>query len=104
MWVEPREFDAGVFSCELPIGLCMMFVSVVLPSGDFSLEGLLVGNATAQALARQHGEFGFGHVEPASMLGCVMPFEPLDEATRFGSGKGRVERGRRVATASPICS
>ena len=41
-------------------------------------------------------EFGFGHVEPASMFGGVVPFEPLGETTRFGGGEGRVERGRRM--------
>jgi hypothetical protein len=30
------------------------------------------------------------------VLGRVMPFEPLDEPTRFGCGKGPVERGRGV--------
>ena len=91
MWVEPLQLDPRVFGCELPIGLCMMFVSMVLPSGDLSFEGLLVGNAAAQTLAGQDGEFGLGQVEPASMFGSVMPFEPVDQATRFGSGEGGVE-------------
>ena len=69
---------------------------MALPSGDLSFEGLLVGNASAQALARQNAEFGFGHVEPTSVFGRVMPFESFGEATRFGGGEGRVERGRRV--------
>ncbi len=30
------------------------------------------------------------------MLGRVVPFEPFDETTRFGGGKGFVERRRRV--------
>src|SRR5271167_1528459 len=77
MGIEPFEFDAGVVGCELPIGLGVMLVAMILPSANLSLEGLLVGNAAAQALCRQNGEFGFGHVEPTSMLGRVMPFEPL---------------------------
>src|SRR5271163_639671 len=89
--VEPLELDAGVVCGELPVGLCVMFVTMVLPSGDLSLEGLLVRNAAAETLARQNAEFGFGHVEPASMFGGVVPFEPLYEATRFSGGKGGVE-------------
>src|SRR5271157_1618515 len=73
-----------------------MLIAMVLPSGDLSLEGLLVRNAAAQTLARQDAEFGFGHVEPASVFGGVAPFEPFGEAGRFWRGKGRVERGGRV--------
>src|SRR5271165_5881291 len=78
------------------VGLCVMLVAIVLPSGDLSLEGVLVWNSATEALARQDAEFGFGHVEPASMFGGVAPLEPLGEAARFGGGEGRVERGRRM--------
>jgi hypothetical protein len=77
----------------MPVGFCVMLVAMVLPSGDLCLEGLLVWNAPAQTLARQNAEFGFGHIEPASMFRGVMPFEPFSEAVRFRSGEGRVERG-----------
>ncbi len=36
---------------ELPVGLGVMFVTVVLPSGDFDFESVLVRNAAAQTLA-----------------------------------------------------
>ena len=74
----------------------MVLVSMALPSGDFFFQSRFVGNASAQAWARQNGEFGFGHVEPTSMFGRVMPFEPIGEAARYGRGEGRVERGGRV--------
>jgi len=48
-------------------------------------------------LGGEDGEFGFGEVEPASVLGRVTPFEPLNEAAGFGGWKGLVERGRRRA-------
>jgi len=70
-----------------------MFVAMVLPSGDLSFKGLLVGDAAAQTLGCQNGESGFGHVEPASMFVRVMPFEPHSEAARFGGGESGVERG-----------
>src|SRR5271156_3372881 len=84
--VEPLEFDAGVVGRELPIGFGVMLVSMGLPSGDLSFEGWLVGNAAIQALAGQDGEFGFGHVEPASVFGRVMPLETLGEAASFLGG------------------
>src|SRR5260370_30736281 len=70
-----------------------MLVAMVLPGGDFFFEGRLVWNAAAQTLARQDAEFGFGHVEPASVFRGVVPFEPFGEAARFSRGKSRVERG-----------
>ncbi len=73
-----------------------MFVAVLLPGGDFCDEFRLVGDAAIEALGREDGEFGFGHVEPASVLGRVMPFEPFDETTRFSGGEGLVERRGRV--------
>jgi len=44
------------------------FVAMVLPGGHFPFNDLLVRNAAAPALARQYAEFGFGHIEPASMF------------------------------------
>ena len=90
--VESFQLHAGIVCNELPVGFCVMFVAMVLPSGGLSEEGLLVWNAPAQTLARQNAEFGFGHIEPASMFRGIMPFEPFDEAARFGCGEGWVER------------
>src|ERR1700757_1651493 len=73
-----------------------MFVSVFLPGGDFADEGWFIGNSASETLGRKHAEFGLCHVEPTSVLGREMPFEPLDEAARFGGGKGRLEGGGRV--------
>ena len=80
----------------MPIGLGVAPVPVALPAGDFFLEAVLVGDAATQALPCQNGEFGFGHVEPASVLGRVPPFKPFDEAARSGREEGGVERGRRM--------
>jgi hypothetical protein len=46
------EFDACVGGCEVPIGLGMICISVVLPSGNFLDEGLFVGDAAIEALGR----------------------------------------------------
>ena len=40
-----------------------------LPRCILFFEDLLVGDASAQALSGENGEFEFGHVEPASVLG-----------------------------------
>ena len=47
------EFDARVWGCEMPIGFCVIGITVVLPGGDFLGEGLFVGDAAAfEALGR----------------------------------------------------
>ena len=77
----------------MPVGLGVVLVSVVLPCVDFAGEDFLVGDAAVQTLGRENAELGFGHVEPAAVLGRVMPFEALDEPAGLRSGEGFVERG-----------
>jgi hypothetical protein len=60
--VEALEFDAGVGGGELPVDLGVVLVAAGPPCGDFLGEGLLVSDASIEALAGEHAEFGFGHV------------------------------------------
>ena len=69
-----------------------MLVSLALPCGDLGNERRFVGDSTVEALRRQHGEFGFRHIKPTSVLGRIMPLEALGEPPRLGSGKRGVER------------
>jgi hypothetical protein len=48
--VEAIKFDAGVFDCELPICLGVMFISSALPSDDFFDELFLVRDAAVETL------------------------------------------------------
>jgi hypothetical protein len=38
------KFDASIFGGELPVGLGVVGIAVVLPGGDFVDEDLFVGN------------------------------------------------------------
>ncbi len=80
----------------MPVCRGVMLVSVFFPGGNLPGQGGLIGNAAIETLEGEDGELGFGHVEPASMLWSVMPFEALDEATRLWGGEGGVERCGRV--------
>ena len=44
------KFDASIFGGELPVGLGVVGIAVVLPGGDFVDEDLFVGNAAIEAL------------------------------------------------------
>ena len=75
----------------MPIGLGVVDIAVVLPSSDFLDEGLFVGNPAIEALGRQDAEFGLCQIEPAAVLGRVVPFETLDQPPGLGSRKCLVE-------------
>ena len=64
------ESDTSFGCGELPIALGVVGVSILLPSGDFIDEGLLVWDAAIEALGRKDAELGLGHI----MLWSVMPF------------------------------
>ena len=85
------KFDACVWSCELPIGLGVVDITVVLPSGDFLDEGLFVGNPAVEALGCQDAEFGLRQIEPTAVLWSVVPFEALHQPPGFDGRKGFVE-------------
>jgi hypothetical protein len=64
-----------------------MDIEVMFPGGDFVDEGLLVGDAAVEALSGEDTELGFRQIEPAAVLGRVVPFEALDEPAGLGAGK-----------------
>ncbi len=85
------EFDTCVGCCEVPIGLGVVGIALVLPSSDFLDQGLFVGNPAIEALGRQDAEFGLCQIKPTAMLWSVVPFEALDQVPGFSSREGFVE-------------
>jgi len=85
------EFDASIFGGELPVGLGVVGIAIVLPGSDFVDEGLFVGDAAIEALGREDAEFRLGQIEPTAMPWSVVPFEALDQAPGFDGRKGFVE-------------
>jgi hypothetical protein len=77
------EFNASVLRRESPVGLGVLFVSLSLPSGNLLGKELFVGDSAVEALGGKNAEFGLCQVEPAAVLRGVMPFETLDQTTRF---------------------
>ena len=97
MWSESRGFVRGGAAAaprKAPISPGFCCVALERPGANLIDDRLLVRDSPVETLGGEHAEFGFGEVEPASVLGRVMPFEPLDEPTRFGGGKSFVERSR----------
>jgi hypothetical protein len=46
------EFDTCIGGCEVPVGLGVVGIAVVLPGSDFLDEDLFVGNPAVEALGR----------------------------------------------------
>ena len=67
-----------------------------LPGIDFTREHSGIRNAPVEALTGEDGQLGFGEVQPAAVLGRVMPLEPLDQAARLGRLESLLERGGDV--------
>ena len=78
MRIEVLEFDASVRRREPPVSLGVLFVALSLPGGNLLGKELFVGDPAVEALGGKNTEFGFCQVEPAAVLGGVMPFETLD--------------------------
>ena len=57
----------------MPVCFGVVLVAVVLPCADLVGENFLIVDAAIQTLGREHAEFGFGQVEPATVLGRIMP-------------------------------
>jgi hypothetical protein len=43
-----------------------------------------VGDAAVEALAGEYGQLGLCQIEPAAVLGRVVPFEPLGDPASLG--------------------
>jgi hypothetical protein len=85
--VEVPEFNAGIFSCEVPVGFGVILVADVLPSRDFLDEDFPV-----EALRGQDTKFRFGQVKPPGVFRGVMSFEALSQAA------GKPERPHRATS------
>ena len=63
-WVSVSEFDVGVAGGESPVHLALFGVRGAGPGEEFLVEDIEVGDASAEALLGQAGQFDLGDVEP----------------------------------------
>jgi len=90
--VEAFQLDTGVDRREVPVGLGIVGIASCVCQASTSRVG-----AQASGMRRsRHGEDGqhrLGEVQPATVLGSVMPLEPLDQAARLGRLESLARRG-----------
>ena len=75
----------------MPVGLGVVLVATRLPCVDLLCQGLPVWDPPVEALTCEHAEFGFGHVQPTTVPGRVVPLEALDETARLGGRESLIE-------------
>jgi hypothetical protein len=68
-------------------GFSVSGVALCEPSVDLSLKGRLIFDALIEALLGEDGKFRFGHIQPAAVLGRVMPL--FQRASGWSSGHSR---------------
>src|SRR5215218_4209076 len=95
-WVEASEFDAGILGCELPFDLRSGGIAPLRPAGDLALEGVLMGDAARQALARQDAQLDLSLVQPGAVLGRVVDLEPVRETLGLLGRERLIAAGRGV--------
>ena len=78
--VEVLKLDSGIAGCKAPVSLDIEGVAVDEPGGNLALEAAPIRDTPIETLIGQDSELRLGHIEPAAVLGGVVPFEALDEA------------------------
>ena len=79
-----------------PLDLGLPIVPVVFPCGDMASQCFKIGNPPIQALSIQRAQFDLRHVEPTTMLGCVMDLKAFCQAPSLFRFKRLVKGGNTV--------
>ena len=95
--MQVLQIDVGVGGSELQIDLGEPRIAIVGPCIDLRPHGLLIGNATVEALAIQDAEFDCRNIELAAMPGCAVNLE------LFRSARGQAWTGEYVSESEPGC-
>jgi hypothetical protein len=90
------KFDSGVAGGEPPVDLSLVGVGGASPGGEFIVEKVDVGDAPAEALLGQAGQFDLGDVEPGAVLGRVVDLQPVCQGVCPLGRECLVEGGDRV--------
>jgi hypothetical protein len=67
--IGAAEFFAGVLGGEFPLHPNACLIALALPGVDFGDQRFAFTDTAGEALAPQHADFDFHHVQPAGVLG-----------------------------------
>jgi len=80
----------------LPIDGSSRFVAGLFPRRDFIGQLLYQRDTSTDALTGKDADFDFGHVQPATMFGCVMDLQLVRNPKRFRRLERLIERAERM--------
>ncbi len=69
------QFHPCIRSSKLPIGFSLLGVTALGPRLDLGDGRVFFGYSLGKALPAEMAELNLCHVQPASMLGCIMDVE-----------------------------
>ncbi len=62
-----------------------------IPSIEFMIEQINIGNPAAKTLARQNADVDFGYVKPPALFRSVMYFKTFRQSVRFCGRKSLIQ-------------
>ena len=84
------EFLAGVLGSKPPVDGGLGGIALPLQGLDFPAESGLVGDTLTEAGASQNAKLDLRHVQPTTVLGCVVKLQPFHDAPGLSSGESLI--------------
>src|ERR1700719_439200 len=92
----PTELPISIPAREGPLDGAALVVSTPLPGADFLAQGVVIRHAPLQALAGERGDFDFGDVQPAPVLGRVVEDDPAQQLASCWHAQDVLEAATKV--------
>ena len=81
------EFTAGVLSGEPPVYDGASIVALAFEGGNLLPQQHFIADPAVQTLSAEDAQLDFSHVQPASVIGCVVQLQAFGYAARLGRCK-----------------
>src|SRR6185503_954167 len=86
--------NARIDGSESPIYGCLGFIALILNRFDLSLESCFISDPPLQTLPTEDAQFDLRHIQPASVLWCVVKLQSFEYSSCHFRGERLVERRR----------
>ena len=90
------ELTASVLGGEPPVYDGASIVALAFECCDLPFQQRFIADPAVQALPAEDAQLDLGHVQPASVIGCVVKLQAFGYAARLGRCKRFVERAQLV--------
>jgi len=84
------EIPPGVMGSKPPVDGSLGGIALPLQGLDLPAEGGLVRDTLPEARARQYAKLDLRHVQPTTVLGCVVKLEAFHDAPGLSGGESLI--------------